>query len=161
MMMDKSAESDLEQRLSSRLLDVLIRAALIAILAILCYRIFAPFLTLMVWGVILAVTMYPLHQRLARRLGGKQGRASTLLILLCALVIVLPTALLMNSFGDSIRGFIEAVRSNTLSVPVPRESVKTWPVVGPRVYAYWSQAHSDLPGLVQNLQPKGGELARK
>jgi predicted PurR-regulated permease PerM len=161
--MDKPSplDSELEQRLSSRLLDVLIRAGLIAVLAVLCYRIFSPFLTLMVWAVILAVTMYPLQQRLARKLGGKQGRASTLLILLCVLVIVLPTALLMSSFGDSIRGFIEAVRNNTLSVPVPRESVKGWPVVGPRVYAAWSQAHSDLPGLVQNMQPKVGELARK
>jgi len=154
-------ESDLERRLSSRLLDVLIRAGLIAVLAVLCYRIFSPFLTVMAWAVILAVTMYPLQQRLARKLGGKQGRASTLLIFLCVLVIVLPTAVLMSSFGDSIRGFIEAVRGNTLSVPVPRESVKGWPVVGPRVYAAWSQAHSDLPGLIQNLQPKVGELARK
>src|SRR4051812_14690855 len=92
-------ESDLEQRLSSRLLDVLIRAGLIAVLVVLCYRIFSPFLTLMAWAVILAVAMYPLHQRLARRLGGKQGRASTLLILGCILVIVTPSAFLKSSFG--------------------------------------------------------------
>ena len=59
-----------EQQKSSMLLDVLIRAGLVFALAALCYRIFAPFLTLMVWALILAVAMYPLHQMLARRIPG-------------------------------------------------------------------------------------------
>ena len=37
----------------------------------LCYRVFSPFLVLMVWAVILAVTLYPLHQWLAARMGGR------------------------------------------------------------------------------------------
>ena len=68
-----------EQRQASLLLDVLIRAGLILVLAMLCYKVFAPFLTLMVWALILAVAIYPLHQRLARRLGGKQGLAATVI----------------------------------------------------------------------------------
>jgi hypothetical protein len=60
-----------EQQKSSMLLDVLIRAGLVFALAALCYKIFAPFLTLMVWALILAVAMYPLHQMLARRIGGR------------------------------------------------------------------------------------------
>jgi predicted PurR-regulated permease PerM len=67
-----------DQQKSSMLLDVLIRAALIFALAALCYQIFAPFLTLMVWALILAVAMYPLHQVLARSVGGRQGLAATL-----------------------------------------------------------------------------------
>ena len=52
-----SPSDDLEKRLPSLLLDVLTRAALIGILALLCYQVFAPFLTLMVWALILAVTI--------------------------------------------------------------------------------------------------------
>ena len=44
------SENELEQRLASRLMDVLIRAALIFMLSLLSYRIFAPFLSLMVWA---------------------------------------------------------------------------------------------------------------
>ena len=71
-----------EQRQASLLLDVLIRAALVFLLAMLCYQVFAPFLTLMVWALILAVAIYPIHQWVARRLGGKQGLAATLICLL-------------------------------------------------------------------------------
>ena len=45
------SENELEQRIASRLMDVLIRkVGLLFMLALLCYRIFAPFLSLMVWA---------------------------------------------------------------------------------------------------------------
>lgn len=104
--------------------------------------------------------MYPLHQMLARRIGGKQGLASTILVILGIALIVVPTWLLMNSFADSVRGFVGAIQQNTLHIPPPREGVRNWPIIGKNVYDTWSQAVSDLPGLVQSLQPKIGDLAR-
>ena len=72
---------DLEKRLSARLLDVFIRTGLVFAMAVLCYQIFSPFVSLMAWALILAVTLYPAHQKLARRMEGKQGLAATLLVL--------------------------------------------------------------------------------
>ncbi|MFL6551575.1 MAG: AI-2E family transporter [Povalibacter sp.] len=154
------ANEEIADSISSRLLDVLIRAGLIVAMTALCYRVFSPFLTLMVWALILAVTLYPLHQMLARKMGGKQGLAATVLVIVGAAVIVTPTALLMNSLGDSVRGVIADVQSNELVIPPPRESVKAWPAVGERVYATWSAAHTNLPALVQSWQPKIGNLAQ-
>ena len=37
-------DADLERRLARRLLDVLIRATLLLAMALLCYRVLAPFL---------------------------------------------------------------------------------------------------------------------
>jgi len=150
---------ELSQRAPIQPMDVLIRAVLLGGLAFLCYRVFSPFLTLTVWSIILAVTLYPLHQRLARLVGGKQWLASTIIVVVGALAIVVPTALLVNSFADSVRGFIGAVQNNTLAVPAPRPGVETWPLVGKKIHGLWSQAHSDLPALVQSLQPKLSELA--
>src|SRR4029453_18676415 len=72
-----------------------------------------------------------------------------------------PTGVLLDSFGSSIHDFVGAVKDNTLEIPAPRESVREWPIVGKKVYDFWSRSHTDLPGLVQSLQPKIGELARK
>ena len=74
-------DAELERRMAARLLDVLIRAGMIGVLAGLCYVVFAPFLTLMAWALILAVTLYPLHRALARRVGGKQGLAATIVVI--------------------------------------------------------------------------------
>jgi predicted PurR-regulated permease PerM len=161
MNMPWQPDSEFERRVSARLLDVLIRAGLIGVLAALCYIVFAPFLTLMVWALILAVTLYPLHRGLARRLGGRQGLAATIVVIAGVLLIIIPTAALMNSFGSSVQDFVSAVQQGTLDVPAPREGVENWPIVGKRIYNVWSKAHTDLPGLVQSMQPKIGELARK
>lgn len=151
--------SSLEGQRATPLLDVLIRAGLIFALATLCYRIFSPFLTLTVWAVILAVTMYPLHQRVAYRLGGRQGWASTLIVLAGAVLLVVPTGLLVGSLGDAAHEFIAGVQANTVQIPPPRPGVERFPIVGKEIHAFWSRAHSDLPALVKSMQPKVGELA--
>ena len=145
---------------ASGLLEVLIRAGLIFALAALCFQIFAPFLTLMVWGLILAVTLYPMQEYVAAKMGGRQGLAATLIVILGIALIVVPTAILMSSLGDSVQRLIHDVQSDALVIPAPRESVAGWPVIGERVYALWSQAHADLPAFIKSMQPKIGDLAK-
>jgi predicted PurR-regulated permease PerM len=149
-----------EQRIRSTLLDVLIRAGLIFTMVVLCYRIFSPFLHLMLWALILAITGYPLHQTLARKLGGRQGLASTLIVVIGAVVIITPTAVLMGSLGDSLHQLIRDVQTNSIRIPAPRPGVEAWPIVGEKIHAVWAQAHADLPALIQSMQPKVGNLAR-
>ena len=153
-------DQELAQRLAAPVLDVLIRAGLILALAMLCYRVFAPFLPLMVWALILAVTLYPLHQALASTIGGKQGLAATLLVVVGVVLIVVPTAMLLSSLGDAVQQLVNDVQNNTLTIPAPRPGVEAWPVVGKQIYDVWSKAHADLPALVQSMQPKIGELAK-
>ena len=146
---------------TGRLLDLFIRAAVIGSLAALCYVVFAPFLTLVAWAVVLAIVLFPLHEWVVRRSGGRAGLASTLIVVLGAVLLVVPTAMLMDSFGSSIHDLVEGVHNNTLRIPAPGEWVRDWPLVGEKLYGAWLKAHTDLPGLVQSLQPKIGELARK
>ena len=152
-------DPEFDRRLAALLLDVLIRAGLLLALAMLCFQIFSPFLSLMTWALILAVTLYPLHQSVAAKIGGRQGLAATLLVLLGVVVVIVPTAALMNSLGDSVHRLIDDVQNNTLQVPPPREGVAQWPLVGEKVYAFWTKAHTNLPALMQSLQPKIGNLA--
>jgi len=152
---------DLEKRLYAKLLDVLIRAGLVLALVVLCNQIFSPFISLMSWALILAVTLYPVHQSLARRMAGRQGRAATVLVLIGIVLIGIPTTLVIGAVGDSVHDLVSGVRDNSLNIPAPRPSVAEWPVVGQQVYVLWSKAHADLPAVVQGMQPKIGDLSKK
>ena len=156
----KQPEAAVEPRPAGNLWDTLIRIGLVGGLLLLCFQVFSPFLKLMIWSIILAVVLYPMHQWLARRIGGRQGLTSTILVIIGIALIVVPTWLLMNSFADSVRGFVDAVQQNTVQIPAPPERVKNLPVVGSKINDTWSAAHADLPRLVQSMQPKIGELAR-
>ena len=160
MSADMSVDVDREKRFSSNLLDVLIRAGLILAMVALCYRVFSPFLTLMAWALILAVTLFPMHQYLANKMGGKQGWAATIIVLLGIVVIVTPSAALMSSMGDSVKTTIEKVQQNDVTIPPPRPGVEQWPLVGKKVHVVWTNAHNDFPAFIKSMQPKIGDIAK-
>ncbi|MGY1520041.1 AI-2E family transporter [Luteimonas sp. A482] len=149
-----------EKTVSPGLLDVLIRAGLIAVLAIFCFRILRPFLDLMLWSVILAITLYPAHGWLKRRLGTGDGRSSILLVALVLAVLLVPIDLLGLAMAESIQDTIAFARSGRFHVPPPADAVAGWPVVGPRLHALWLQAATDLTSLAQRFTPqlKGATL---
>lgn len=141
-------------------LDLVISAGLLLILVVICYWVLSPFLGLLVWSLILAVVLYPLHQWLARRLGGRQGAAATLMVVLTLLLVGVPVALLSSSLADSMIWLIDGIKSHSLQVPQPPARIAALPLVGDELHAAWTLAATDLPALMHQLQPKLGELAR-
>lgn len=157
--MSDEGDSVFRKFLSQDLMDVLVRVGLIAILVVMCFRVFAPFMNLLLWGLILGVALYPLQQRLAGGPEGKQGRASTLLVLSAVLLLGAPTVLLASEFAGHIHGVFAAFTSQEVTIRAPDPSVADWPIIGERVYAAWDAAATDLPAYLQTLQPQIGELS--
>ncbi len=150
----------LRKILSQDLTEVLIRVALIAVLVVFCVKIFAPFMGLMLWALILAVILYPLHQKLAKRIGDRQGRAATILVLAGLLVIGGPTVMLGSSFADQIQGMYSTFEADTVSVKPPPASIAEWPLVGKKIFGVWTQAAENLPALLQKMKPQLENFAK-
>ena len=138
------------QRLSQGLLDVLIRAGLVAILVIICYRVFHPFMNLMLWALILAVTLYPLQRRLKRKWGSKDGRTATLIVLVAISVLLVPVYLIGVSIATSAESALATSwRLFLCRVPPPYPSRRRLPLWQP-LHCYWEQAATDMTGLTKN-----------
>ena len=147
--------------LAKDLTEVLIRVGIIAVLVYMSVQIFSPFLGLVLWGLILAVTLYPMHQRLAAKIGGRQGGAAVLLVLAGLLLIGAPTMMLGSSFADHVSHMHTGLQGGSLQIPPPPASVEGWPVVGEKLFALWSKASDDLPDLLQDMGPQLAEFSRK
>jgi predicted PurR-regulated permease PerM len=143
-----------ERTLFRGLFDTLIRAAMVAALVAACYQVFRPFLSLVVWSVILAINFYPLQLMIKRRLGGKDGRAATVIVLLTFLILGVPIYMLGLSMTESAESALEWVKDGSFHIPPPAESVAAWPLVGEKLYGFWQQAATDLSGLAQKLAPQ-------
>ena len=133
---------------SRELLDVLIRAGLIVVLTVFCYRVFKPFLDLMLWATILAITMYPLHRWLRARLGN--GWSATLIVLVSSLFLVVPAYFISASAVESVHGLVTTLKSGSFHVPPPSERIAAWP----RLYDLWSRAATDLTAFLQPYMPQ-------
>ena len=145
---------------TKELMDLVVRVAVIALLIMLSIRIFTPFAGLMAWALILAVALYPLHVRLAKRFGDRQGLTATVLVLVGLLVIGLPTVLLGTSFAGHLHDLYTNFQNNTLTVPQPNPSVAEWPLVGAKIHEVWSAAADNLPGFVEEMRPQLSELSK-
>ena len=111
---------------------------------------FAPFLDLMLWAVILAITLYPIYRWLSARIGNRGGWAATLLVLLAVLLMIVPVYLISASLVDSVHSLIATLKSGSLHVPPPSERVARIP----KLYDLWSRAATDLTALLQSLMPR-------
>ena len=86
--------------LATDLTDFFVRLGLLVIAIVACERIFAPFLPLMLWALVLAVCFYPVGKALSARFGWSSGRSATVIVLLLLLLIGTPTVMLGSSFAS-------------------------------------------------------------
>lgn len=106
-----SLSSMTAKQLSQTLVDALIRVGLVAVLVVFSFQVFHPFLDLMLWATILAVTLYPLHLFIRRKTGLSDGRTATLLVVLGLAVMVVPAYLLAGSLAESMNHALATLKS--------------------------------------------------
>lgn len=150
----------IDPRIPRTLLDTLIRAGLIATLVVACYEIFHPFLSLMAWALILAITLYPMHGMLKARIGGGEGRAATVLVIIAIAILLVPAYLLGASLSESVQSVIEVVKERGVHIPAPPAAVADWPLIGKPLYSFWAQTAADVSGVLHDAAPhlKGAAL---
>ena len=136
------------------LMDVFMRVGLVVLLAAFCWRVFHPFLNLMLWSIILAITLYPLQEKIRARFDLSDGRTATLIVVAAILILAAPVWMIGNSLVDSALDGLKTFERGQLHVPAPKPEVAQWPVVGEKVHAAWTQAAADPTQLLERLGPK-------
>lgn len=147
--------TDFQQLLSRSLLDLIIRVGLIGGLVYWCYRVAEPFIGLLLWSIILAVALAPLHQRLSRWLGGRPKSASLIVVLLTLLAFTIPGALLAGSLAESVPKLFHHAdgQATVLRVPDPPDFIADLPLIGDRLHSAWMLATENLETALKPLQP--------
>jgi predicted PurR-regulated permease PerM len=146
----------------NHVIESAVRLGIIAVLIFAGLRIVAPFLELMVWGIILSVALGPIHLWLMRRLNGSSTRAAIALTLAGLLFVVVPSLLLGDALGSTAFGIAHDLRDGSVEIPPPPTSVQDWPVIGESVYRTWLQASTNIGALLarssQQIIAVGGRL---
>jgi len=139
---------------SRTLIDVFIRFGLISLLAVSCFEIFKPFMSLILWSMILAITLYPLQTRLRGKVFNGEGKTATLIIFVVICVILVPSCLLGVALIDSVERAMDIARSGQIQIPLPPDSVASIPFVGQRIHDFWQLAATDFGSLAEKLAPQ-------
>lgn len=139
--------------------DTMIRIFMIILIIGWCLAIMLPFFHIMLWGLILAIAFLPIHQSLSKKLGGKPKLASTVIVLISVAIIIIPSWLFIDSVVEGLKSLRADYQAGTLTIPPPEEKVKSWPVIGGKVYVAWLSASENLKSfLLQYKEQLSGIL---
>ena len=139
---------------SKALMDTIFRVVLIGLLMYFSLKVVSPFLPLILWGLLLAIMLYPLHQKLAKKLKNKQGKTSAIIVACGVILLALPIFLIGNSLASSLHDTRDNYQNGTLEIPAPDAKVAEWPVIGGQVYKAWNTASKNFPQFLIDYQPK-------
>lgn len=134
--------------------DNIIRFGLVALIVVWSITIIAPFVSVLLWAVIIAISAYPAFFWLSGKLGDRSGLAATVLVFLLLALLVGPIAGALPSFADSIHSLAEKFRSGTLTVPAASENIRQWPLIGEPLYALWQEAATNLSQVLDKFRPQ-------
>jgi len=152
--MGDSDLSVIRKVLAHDLMQVYVRLVLLLTVVWFSVETFAPFLALMLWSVILAVSLYPLNLWLSARLHLSEGKAAIVFIVIAVLLVGSPTIALGVSLADHVRGWVALLNEQAFQIPEANPAVADWPVVGPSLFDLWTRAHEDLMSAARMIQPQ-------
>ncbi len=144
-----------------RIISASLKLGFVALLIILSYLIIKPFIIMLLWGIIIAVGIYPLFRKLSSALGNRDKLASAVITLTVLMVIIIPSILLLGSTIDGVKYIAEKYEAGTLVVAAPDESIAEWPLVGKSVYETWNLASINIMAAIEKFEPQLKQVAPK
>jgi len=119
-------------------IEWLLTLAALALLAVGCFLILEPFLSAVLWAIVLVYSTWPLYQRLDRHLRGLRTLTAIIMTTVVAVVLVLPFALVGPRLAED--GTVAAATVAEIlreGPPTPPAWVNSLPVIGPDAAKYW------------------------
>jgi predicted PurR-regulated permease PerM len=127
--------------------------ALLAMLIAGCFLVLRPFLTAVLWAVVLAITTWPLYARIERWTGGRATIAAGVMTLLIAGVVLIPFIVVGVTLADNFDRMWEFSKRVVDQGPPDLPAwVAALPLVGDSLQTYWSGLAHDTPRLMTELR---------
>ena len=149
-------EDDRSQKLSAsneELMVFVIRVVCLGLLGYWSLILLQPFLTIIVWSIIISVALYPIFDWLSAKLYGHRALAAVAITVFTLFVMLGPVTWLALSLAETIRTLFAQFGDGSLVIPPPSGAVKAWPLIGEKIYEAWLLASTNLRALIIEVAP--------
>lgn len=139
---------------TKHIVEISIRLAALVFLLYYCFQLLSPFLLPVLWASIIAVALYPVHKYLAQKMGGKKTIASIVITLTILCLIFIPAGLFLSSLTTNIITLKEQMEQGKIQLDLPSENIKTWPIIGTKLYDALHNISGTLTTLFEEHRDK-------
>jgi len=145
----------------SKNIESYIKTAMVFIIIYASFKIFQPFLIPIVWGIIIAIALHPLHKWLTKKVKNKGGLSATIITLVLLTILIVPSVTFTSLLVDNIQDFSADIKEGVSFVPAPSEDVAEWPVVGKKIYGAWDLFHESTSKGIEKYGDKLKNVGHK
>jgi len=132
----------------NRSINTALRIGFIALLMVWSFGIIKPFILPVLWGIIIAVAIYPIFKKFSKLLGNREKLAAGLITVIALALLVVPTVIFVDSTISGVQNLASQMQDGSLKIPKPPENVADWPVLGEKTYEIWLLASQSIEGLI-------------
>jgi predicted PurR-regulated permease PerM len=129
-----------------------------ALIAVGCFFVLKPFLSAILWAIILCFSTWPVYAwvlRIVRR----PAVAALIMTFAAAALLLLPFAVVAPSLARDILSVADSVNQLLAQGrPAPPEWIRDLPLIGGALYNYWIAAQRDSTALLNDLRPYINQL---
>lgn len=127
----------------------------IGILIAASFWILRPFITSIVWALIIVIATWPLMLGLQARLLNRRGLAVAVMTVILLLVIIVPFLFAIYTIMDNTENIAARIKSLVaVGLPQPPEWIEKIPLFGPRLAERWQEAAAIPPNeLTEKVTP--------
>ncbi|MCD4731977.1 MAG: AI-2E family transporter [Bacteroidales bacterium] len=136
-----------------------LRIGFIALLLVWSFAIIKPFIMVALWGIIIAVAIFPLHLKFASLLGNRKKLSAVIITLLFLFLLITPSIIFIGSTVDGLQNISEQLEAGSLKIPAPPDEVADWKIIGKPVYDTWMLASESIEDVVRKFEPQIKEFA--
>ena len=117
-----------------------------------CFFVLRPFMTALMWAMVLAYSLYPMQRKFTAWFRGSRTLAACFVTLMMTLVLAGPIVLIGFSIAEDGKNFAQTARNWFMAAP---EQAPPWveklPLVGADVAGYWTKFAEDRKPLLDQL----------
>jgi len=130
-----------------------------------CLMVLRPFVSALLWAVILCVSTWRAYVRLLRLVGNRNTLAAFLTTLAMILIILLPFVIVGTTLADNVKQLTDAAKRWVENgPPAPPEWLAKVPAVGQKATDYWQSLAADTskiwPDAQRFIEPVSAWLLR-
>jgi len=138
--------------------EAAIKIGALFLLAAWCIDIIRPFISPVVWAMILAVALNPLYLKL-KKMVRHDGLAAVIIVVVLLSIILLPGVKVATSAVDSLTVLGHKIQQGGFDLPPPSDSIKEWSFVGEKLHHQWALAAADLERYLSSLASHVSDVA--
>jgi predicted PurR-regulated permease PerM len=145
---------------TKKTVELIIRIFILILLLFYCFEILAPFVMPVLWAVIIAVSVYPIHKAISKKMGGREKLSATIITFAILSFIFVPVGFFISSISDTIIDIKNQAESGAIHLNQPNQIIETWPIIGKPLYNFLENASGSITSIFQKHQDEVLSIAK-